>query len=131
MMLPAPVDDIGKLGAEKMLCRYDQHVCAGFVDLFNEHPVHGDGIDMTFDGFVGNRSDACDDLVPAHELHVLKVVHVSRVRMDIVHTGVADFFDNSGDISIIDMCQPCGNFDMFHVVSPSPFDLSILLIFLL
>ena len=112
--LPAPVDDVGKLSSDKMLSRYNEHVSSGVGNLFDKHVIHRDRINMTLNGFIGYRTDAGDNLMPSHKLHILKIMHVCCIRMDVINSRVTDFFYNAGNIAIVYMCKPGCDFNMFH-----------------
>ena len=74
--LPTPVNDISKLCTDEMLRRNHQHIGTCRCNLLNKHTVHADGINMTFNRQIGCRTNACDDLMSAHQLHILQIVHI-------------------------------------------------------
>ena len=86
-----------------MLGRNNQHIGTGIRDLLNEHPIHGDSIDMAFDRLISDRTDSGDNLIASHQFHILKIMHIGSVGMDIVDPCVADFFYQAGNIPVIYM----------------------------
>ena len=104
--------DISPLSVEVMQQRGVRH--ATLLNLFDEHSVHTNCINVTFDRLVCLRTNTRDNLMTTHQLHVLKIVHVSCVRVNIVNSGITDFLNQIRNSSIINVCKTSCNFDMFH-----------------
>ena len=104
--------DISPLSVEVMQQRGVRH--ATLLNLFDEHSVHTNCINVTFDRLVCLRTNTRDNLMTTHQLDVLKIVHVSCVRVNIVNSGITDFLNQIRNSSIINVCKASCNFDMFH-----------------
>ena len=95
--LMAVVHDVGQRRADEVLGGQDQHIAAGGGDLLNEEAVALPGVEMALNGLVRDRADALDNLVAAHKLHILQIIHIGGVGVDVVHTGVSSRLDGAAD----------------------------------
>ena len=101
-----------------MLSRQDQHITASSGNLLDKEAVALTGVEVALDGLVGNRTDTLNDLMAAHELHILQIIHIRGVGVDIIGSSIGSGLHGAGDIAIVHMGQAGSNFNMFHHKTP-------------